>query len=261
MISILTPTFNRSHTLQRLYDSLRSQDCKRFEWIVIDDGSSDNTKELINKFISENNININYHQQENKGKPSAINAGVPLCQFEHVFIVDSDDALTSDAVSSLINAIEQAEKESTPYTGVGFRKAYFNEVIMGAEPDFKNPLLYLNATEAGALFKADLAYCFKKESLLSHPFPFYKGEKFFPELYIWNKITDEAKIRFDANKIIYLADFLEDGLTKNFKKQLKKYPHSFSIYYKDQFCREKQVIKKIKMLIRYLQCKFYESSK
>ncbi len=257
MISILTPTYNRQHTLERLYNSLCLQDCVRFEWVIVDDGSIDESRALINKFIAEGRVQIRYVYQENKGKPGAINTGVPLCQYDYVFIVDSDDALTNDAISSLISAIDEAEKMQTPFSGVGFRKATFDGPILGVTPDFKEPILYLSATEAGGVFKADLAYCFKKESLLRHPFPFYKNERFVPELFIWNKITDEGKIRFNANKVIYIAEFLEDGLTKNFKKQLKKYPHSFRVYYADQFSREKNIVKKIKMMIRFFQCVLY----
>lgn len=261
MISVLTPTYNRYHTLQRLYDSLCSQDCMSFEWVIVDDGSSDDTRNIIDAFIAEEKIMIKYFYQENRGKPSAINAGVSLCHTDYIFIVDSDDALTKDAVSTLINAINEAVEARLPFSGVGFRKATFDGKIMGVAPDFVKSTLYLNATEAAGVFKADLAYCFKKESLLRYPFPFYKNERFFPELYIWNKITDESKIMFNANRVIYIAEFLEDGLTKNFKKQLKKYPYSFRVYYADQFQREKSIIKKSKMLIRYFQCLLYENMK
>ncbi|MBS6928503.1 MAG: glycosyltransferase family 2 protein [Finegoldia magna] len=261
MISVLTPTYNRYHTLQRLYDSLCAQDCMSFEWVIVDDGSIDQTRNMIDAFIAEGKLQIKYAYQENKGKPSAINAGVTLCQTDYIFIVDSDDALTKDAVSALINAVNEAAEARLPFSGVGFRKATFDGKMMGVPPDFREPILYLNATEAAGVFKADLAYCFKKDSLLRYPFPFYKNERFFPELFIWNKITDESKIRFNANKVIYIAEFLEDGLTKNFKKQLKRYPYSFKVYYADQFQREKSIMKKSKMLIRYFQCLLYEKIK
>ncbi|WP_312273480.1 glycosyltransferase family 2 protein [Pseudescherichia sp.] len=261
MISILTPTYNRYHTLQRLYDSLCAQDCMSFEWVIVDDGSIDETQTMINAFVAEDKLHIKYFYQENRGKPCAINAGVSLCQNDYIFIVDSDDALTKDAISQLINAVNEAVEARLPFSGVGFRKATFDGQIMGVSPFSGESILYLNATEAASIFKADLAYCFKKNSLLRYPFPFYKNERFFPELFIWNKITDESKIRFNANKIIYIAEFLEDGLTKNFKKQLKIYPYSFKVYYADQFQREKTMIKKAKMLIRYFQCLLYEKMK
>ena len=72
MISVLTPTFNRYHTLQRLYDSLCSQNCTNFEWIIIDDGSVDDTEKLVSEFITERKIIIKYIFQENKGKPMFI---------------------------------------------------------------------------------------------------------------------------------------------------------------------------------------------
>lgn len=261
MISILTATYNRHHTLQRLYDSLLSQNSNTFEWVIVDDGSIDDTRKLVNTFVAENLIKIKYVFQQNKGKPSAINTGVPLCHYDYIFIVDSDDALTEDALSSLTTAIDDAEREQKQFSGVGFRRANFSGQVWGLTPNLQGSTVYLTATEAGNLFKGDLAYCFKKESLLRHPFPFYKGERFVPELFIWNKITDEGRVRFNVNKAIYLTEYLEDGLTKNFKKELKKYPYSFKVYYADQFQREKRIIKKAKMLVRYFQCVIYEKMK
>ncbi|MDO2296100.1 glycosyltransferase family 2 protein, partial [Escherichia coli] len=88
-------------------------------------------------------------------------------------------------------------------------------------------IYYLNATEISNLINGDVAYCFKKESLVKNPFPRIEDEKFVPELYIWNKITDKAKIRFNISKVIYLCEYLDDGLSKNFHNQLKKYPKGF----------------------------------
>ena len=261
MISILTPSYNRHYTLKRLYDSLCAQSCMCFEWVIVDDGSIDNTRSMVDGFINDNKIQVRYIYQENTGKPGALNKGVPLCQFDYVFIVDSDDALIDDAVALLITAIDEANKTPVPFSGIGFRRATFDGSTLGVSKAFKDSTRYLNATEAAALFKADLAYCFKKEGLLRHPFPMYNNERFVPELFIWNKITDEAKIRFETNKAIYLSEFLEDGLTKNFKKQLRKHPRGFRVYYADQFQREKSIVKKIKMLIRYFQCMVYEKMK
>ncbi|MGL4335245.1 MAG: glycosyltransferase family 2 protein, partial [Turicibacter sp.] len=107
IVSILTPTYNRAYTLQRLYDSICQQSTKNdgnYEWIIVDDGSIDDTKQLIKKFIDENNISIKYLYQENAGKPSAINLGVDNSTATYIFIVDSDDMLTNDAIDTIIYA-------------------------------------------------------------------------------------------------------------------------------------------------------------
>lgn len=258
MISILTPTYNRAHTLERLFDSLKNQNDCDFEWVIIDDGSSDETASLINNFQQSCNFNIVYYYQDNAGKSQALNQGVKLCNADYVFIVDSDDALTCDAISSIKESVEQSLTDSQYCSGVGFRRSYFNGNIIGNVISGNNKILYLHASVAGDIFCGDLAYCFKKKYLEKYPFPKIKNEKFVPELYIWNKITDEAKVRFEINKSIYLCEYLEDGLSHNFRDQLRKNPKGFRLFYVDQFKREKVSLKKIKMLIRLIQCTINE---
>lgn len=93
-VVILTPTFNRAHTLTRLYESLKEQSDGKFDWVIIDDGSTDDTKSLIDKMIGENLLNIRYVFQENGGKARALNKGFLHCSYASVFmVVDSDDYL------------------------------------------------------------------------------------------------------------------------------------------------------------------------
>ena len=98
IITVFTPTYNRAYMIDKLYDSLCLQTCKDFEWIVVDDGSVDNTEELIQNFIQENKIHIVYYKQKNQGKHIAINKGVELAKGELFFIVDSDDILPKDSL-------------------------------------------------------------------------------------------------------------------------------------------------------------------
>lgn len=262
MISILTPTYNRSYTLERLFDSLVAQNDQDFEWVIVDDGSNDNTKELVNSLKAKNKICIHYYYKENNGKPMALNLGAKKCNGDFIFIVDSDDMLTNDAVLSIKQSISNASKEGKSISGVGFRKAYFSGDIIGEKIETgSETIAYLNSSEAANMLRGDLAYCFTKKHFLAYPFPSFSNEKFVPELYIWNKITDKDKIRFDVSKIIYLCEYLDDGLSKNFHSLLKKSPKGFKLFYFDQFKREKYFIKKIKMALRYLQCSLYEKLK
>lgn len=260
MISVLTPTYNRSHTLRRLYRSLLEQKINNFEWVIIDDGSVDNTAELVSILKKENLLKIIYVKQDNLGKPQAINNGVKICQNEMILIVDSDDALTDDALDCVIKSFDDAICEKMNISGVAFRRSYFDGTIIGNGINKKNidTYYYLHATDAGHLFNGDLAYCFKKIFLEKYPFPKFDDEKFVPELYIWNRITDNALVKYHTLKSIYYCDYLDDGLSKNFHIQIKKNPKGFSLYYKDQFLREKRILAKAKMLIRYLQCCIYE---
>ena len=98
LVTVFTPTYNRAYTLERLYNSLVEQTNNSFVWLIVDDGSTDNTAQLVNKFIAENKINIQYHCQENAGKSQAHNKGVALCETELFVCVDSDDYLAPNAI-------------------------------------------------------------------------------------------------------------------------------------------------------------------
>lgn len=261
MITILTPTYNRAYTLTRLYDSLISQTNQNFEWLIIDDGSSDDTLVMVKSFQAEKKINIHYFYQENKGKPQAINSGVQNSKGNYIFIVDSDDLITDDAIKTLNDAFLLHEDECIDFSGICFRKGNLDGSPIGDDFDGNfDHYSFCNATDLKNNFNnIDLAYCFKVEYIKKYSFPSFNGEKFIPELYIWNKITDLAGVYFYKNKVIYLCEYLPDGLTANFKDQLKKNPNGFAIYYKDQFLREKKMMNKVKMLIRILQCYLYKA--
>lgn len=250
MISIVTPTYNRAHTLPRLFDSLCQQTYRNFEWMVIDDGSTDDTPELLANFKRSAPFAVQVIQQANSGKHVAVNAGVSIATGEWVFIVDSDDALTPDAILTVEEKLSQFN--SSRLVGLAFRKAFYDGQIIGER--IGPGVMRLNPTGAGELFKGDLAYVFKKEAMLKHPFPVIPGEKFVPELYIWNKIGDEGDIYYFTDICIYLCEYLPDGYSRNFNANLRRNPRGFLLYYKSQISRETTITNKLKRTIRAAQC-------
>ncbi|MDR3347910.1 MAG: glycosyltransferase family 2 protein [Helicobacteraceae bacterium] len=253
VITVLTPSYNRAYILPKLYESLCAQTKQGFEWLIVDDGSIDDTKTYAQQITAQNRLPIRYVYQQNGGKPSAINAGVKSSENEWIFIVDSDDILASDAIETIERSIELYDNDQI--SGLCFRRMYSSGKLIGE--NIAEDILRINPTTAGRLFNGDLAYIFKREAMNANLFPYIENEKFIPELYIWNKISDIGQILFFARKAIYITEYLPDGYTKNFKKNLRQNPKSFRIYYRDQFWREKKPINKIKMLIRYLQCNGY----
>ena len=100
-ITVFTPTYNRGYTLKKLYNSLKKQSDNDFEWLIIDDGSTDDTKSLVKDFIKENKVNIRYMYKKNEGKYKAINTAIDLAKGELFFIVDSDDWITEDSIETI----------------------------------------------------------------------------------------------------------------------------------------------------------------
>lgn len=253
MITVLTATYNRAYTLPRLYESLERQGSKSFEWVVVDDGSVDGTLSLLEEYQEKSTFPIKVVQQENAGKHIAINTGVSAARGDWIFIVDSDDLLAHDAIESVFSDLYNCGSDNT--LGYCYRKADLAGVLIGNKiPDGVPEPAKMTPTQAGNLYMGDLAYIFRRSALLKHSFPKFKGEIFVPELFIWNKISDDGSILFFHHKIIYLCEYLADGYSANFYKNLRRNPKGFGCFYKDQIFRESGLVRKVKNLVRYVQC-------
>ena len=260
MITVFTSTYNRAYCLTRLYRSLCVQTYADFEWLIIDDGSIDNTEESINTFLQENKIQIHYHNVPNGGKSRAINKGALLAKGDLFFIVDSDDYLTPGALQNIRFAWEKISNKQE-YAGLCFREilASTGQIIGDPFPwqEFDSDILELDYRHTK---KADKTVIFQPHVLRQFPFPEIKGENFVPEGVVYNRIA-VAGFKLRCVDIgVTLCEYLPDGLTQNFKSNLKKNCIGFSIYYRELLSyRQVPLLIKLKSLIRYLQCKYYQT--
>ena len=218
MITIFTPTYNRKSYLVRVYESLLQQSDKEFEWIVIDDGSEDETCELIKKFINENKVKIKYVYTSNEGKHRAINVGAKLALGEWFFFLDSDDWLKEDAIYQIklnIKALKDRNEEQDFYAIIGLCE-YGNGEVIGTT--FQGDVLeidyYKSVLELGIL--GDKAWMVRTELLQMYPFPEFEGEKFLTEAIWFNQIASLGyKCRF-YNVPIKKVEYLSDGLSSKY---------------------------------------------
>ena len=146
-LTVFTPTYNRGYIIENLYNSLKDQTFKDFEWVVIDDGSTDNTEELFKVWINEkNDFSIKYIKRENGGKHRAINQGVEIAQGELFFIVDSDDKLINKALEIIDTQEMSVPKEKKKeFAGVCGNKGYTEKDIIGST--FDNEILDITMLE------------------------------------------------------------------------------------------------------------------
>lgn len=255
MITVLTPTYNREATLPRLYESLCAQTCKDFEWLIVDDGSQDETQRLLLEYSDTAPFKVHVFYQPNGGKHVALNLGVRKADTPWIFIVDSDDSLVPNAVECVIDAVVALGEANV--VGLCYRKAYFDMRVVGRNVENSESPIIMSPTEAGHFFKGDLAYIFKTEAMLKHSFPVVPEERFVPELYIWNKIGDEGDVYCFGGTTLYLCDYLEDGYSKNFSSNLRRNPKGFLTFYWAQIFRENDLRYKLKFLLRSIQCYLY----
>ena len=131
-ITVCTPTYNRGHLLIKLYNSFKQQEFKEFQWLVVDDGSNDNTEEIIKKFIDENIIKIKYIKKANGGKHTALNVAIDNADGELFWIVDSDDYITNDSLKYIWSQWSNIKNKEL-YAGISGLKAYKNGIVVGTK--------------------------------------------------------------------------------------------------------------------------------
>lgn len=213
MISVFTPTYNRAYILPALYQSLQRQTCRCFEWIIVDDGSTDNTGELIASWQKDHNdFAIIYRKQHNGGKHTAINYGVTLASYKWFFIVDSDDYLRDDAIEKICSWTR--EKLSQNIAAVSGTRCFKNLETIGGQTKFKGDYCDCRNNERGKYgLLGDKAEVYRTDILKKYPFPVFKGEKFLSECAVWDKIALEGyKIRWYDYPLM-VCEYLEDGLS------------------------------------------------
>ena len=232
--TVFTPTFNRAYCLQKLYDSLLKQTFTDFEWLIIDDGSTDETSELIESFSKNNNpFEIVYKRKENGGKVRAINYGIKYARGELFYIVDSDDYLPENSLE-IINNVERSipADRKKEFCGVCGLKSYPDNSIVGTTYDWGRYLDITHLERDSRSMDGDKAEAYYTDVLIRYPFPEFSGEKFIMLCVVWDQMAhDGYKIRY-FNDIVYYCEYLEDGITKNSRNIKRKNPQGMAFLLK-----------------------------
>lgn len=248
-ITVFTPTFNRGYLMNKLFHSLNSQTNKHFEWLIVDDGSIDQTGELVETFKELADFEIRYFYQQNGGKHRAINHGLDLARGELFFIVDSDDSLTDDAIEKIFNNYSGIAFDNS-FAGIAFNRGFSQKRIVGET--FEGTYIDCdNLHRVSSNILGDKAEVYRTDILKSIKFPEIDGENFMSEVVLWNEVARRGyKLRW-FNDIIYFCDYLEDGLTKNSEKILFNNPVAHQMMTKELLQIDFTLKRKFGMIYNY----------
>lgn len=216
-ITILTPTYNRGGLIEQLYASLEAQTDKDFEWLIVDDGSVDNTRSVVKRMQEVAEFPICYIYKENGGKHTALNVGIRVIQSELTFVVDSDDFLAPNAVETIFRYHRRYKNEPN-LCGYSFLRAFPDGKVNGKE--FKQNewiVSYIEARINTDDTKSDKAEVFFTQCLKEFPFSEYTDEKFLGEDIVWIRMARKYNM-VHINEAIYIGNYQADGLTKNRRK-------------------------------------------
>ncbi|MGG0459577.1 glycosyltransferase family 2 protein [Bacillus mycoides] len=229
-LTVFTPAFNRAYTLHLCYESLKRQTCKDFVWLIIDDGSTDNTRELVERWVSEGSITIIYHYQENQGMHGAHNTAYMLIDTELNVCIDSDDYMADDAVEKIINFWN--ENGNYNYAGIIGLDANFNGDIIGTKMPEDVKESTLSWLYAKRKMRGDKKLVYRSElTRNTPPYPIFLGENYCPLSYKYILIDQEYPLLI-MNEVLCFVEYLDDGSSMNIIKQYKKNPRGFSFFRK-----------------------------
>ncbi len=227
--TVLTPTHNRAHTLHRVYESLNAQTLRDFEWLVVDDGSIDNTANIIREWSTQASFPIRYYYQSNSGKHVALNRALPLALGKLTLIADSDDSFVPNTLERFLFHWDSVPKDQQEqFCGVTCLVQDESGQQIGGKYPFDptdSSLLevfyrYGVRQEQWSLYRTDVLRAF--------PFPEVSGEKFVLEGVVWFKIAAKYKTRFVNETLRTYFQGASDQLSSN---RLPKAHTLTSIYF------------------------------
>lgn len=227
-LTVFTPTYNRAHTLERLYKSLCAQTCQDFEWLVIDDGSTDNTAALVQTLIKEHRIPVRYVYKENGGLYTGYNTAYAIIETELNTCIDSDDAMPANAVEIILNTWK--EYRTDQYAGLIGLDCYMDSgrPIGGAFPDEMKEC-YLLDLYTKRIHRGDTKQVMRTDLMKRvAPMVGFPGEKNFNPIYMLLQVCDDYPLLV-INEPLCLVEYqYNDSMSRNIWRQYLDSPQSFA---------------------------------
>lgn len=257
MVTVFTPSYNRADYLPSAFESLKLQTCHDFEWVIVDDGSTDATESVVREMVEsadENLFDIRYYKKENGGKHSAINLGVAQAHGDFFLILDSDDTLTPDAVATIKEKGAEIYGQSD-IGGLCFYKAHTDGKII-ASPVIDDVVTNSIDMHFRLGITGDMMEVFQTKVLREFPFPMFEGEHFCPEALVWNRIAQKYKLHLFKN-VLYYGDYIEGGLTDRTFQVRKNSPKATCLYYRELSQLNIPLKQKVKAWLNYFRFRVY----
>ncbi len=226
-LTVITTSYKRAYCIGNLYESLKRQTCDDFVWLIVDDGSPDNTEEIVKGFIAENKVEIVYIKQENMGMHGARNTAYDSVQTEINTIIDDDDYMTDDAVEKIVSFWNKNKRDGIAGF-VSYNVDLEGKIIGSPLPEGVEET---TTTELYDKYKVtgDKKLIFRSDIIKENPFPVFEGEKFFPASYKYRLIDLKYKILIMPEPVC-VVDCNQNSMTFNKVAQYRSCAKGFAFY-------------------------------
>lgn len=228
-LTVFTPTYNRAYCLNQLYESLQRQTCKDFDWLIIDDGSSDTTEALVNGWIAEQQMSIRYIKQENQGMHGAHNTAYEYIETELNVCIDSDDYMPDDAVEHIVTF--WSEHGTDEVCGLVGLDAYTDGRLVGTDlPQHISRSTLFDLYQKHGI-SGDKKLVYRSELTKRYPYPLFEGENYVGLAYKYHLLDQDYELLL-MNEVLVHVEYLPDGSSRNMLHQYRKNPQGFAFYRK-----------------------------
>ncbi len=255
-ITVFTPTYNRAYCLHKCYESLIQQSNQDFVWLIIDDGSTDNTKELVQSWIDENKITIQYHFQENQGMHGGHNAAYRLIETTLNVCIDSDDCMGEEAIEKILNSWEKI-KDKPEFAGIVGLDADESGTIIGTKiPETVEQTTLYDLYHTHKV-QGDKKLVYRTEIVKKYPaYPIFEGERFVPLGYLY-QLIDQDYTLLPVNDVYCIVEYMLDGSSMNILKQYRRHPRGFAFSRKSRMHLDKSFKNIFKNAIHYVSSSMF----
>jgi len=235
LLTVFTPTYNRAYILHKCYASMKRQTCKDFVWLIADDGSTDNTLDLVKGWqAQQNEFIIKYVYQENQGMHGAHNLAYAQIDTELNTCIDSDDYMPDDAVEKIIRFWQSCNRDAA-IAGFLALDAYESGEIIGT----RFPENVVCATSYDYYYKygvkGDKKFILRSDLTKKNPYPLFEGEKYVNLATKYSLLDKDYKL-LNMNEVVCIVNYLEDGSTRNMFRQYLNNPQGFA--YSRRLCMD-----------------------
>lgn len=228
-LTIFTPTYNRGKLLDRVYKSLVEQKCKDFEWLIVDDGSTDNTSAVVEQFIKERKIAVRYIYKENGGKHTAYNVAINNALGDLFLCLDSDDILAPNTVDIIMHSNNKLQDNDCGF--IGYKQDTKGKLLSARLQSDESTHYGLFQYGKKQNITGEFTFIFKKDIIQNYLYPVFPNERFIGECVLYDKLEIDGYTFCPLKEVIEICEYQPKGLSNDFNGLMKKNPAGYCLYF------------------------------